>query len=623
MLWVNGRHSVTFGFQFQALQDNYNNPLTGTLAGFTFSNNETAGYSATGTLLTTTGNSYAGYLLGATASGSVTQNAVAETGGRYKTYATYVQDDFKVSSRLTLNLGLRWNVWSPFTETADRMSFFNPNIPNPAASGHLGALQFAGNGPLSCNCRTPIKTHYLNFAPRVGAAYRLGEKTVLRANYAITYVHAGGVGGRTNGRQGLSQLGFNSTASFGAPSSGVPAFYWDNGFPAYQAPPFLNPGYGAGFITANPTGAQTITYGDPEIGGKAPYYENWSVGFQRSLPMNLLWTATYSGSAGKFLPGAGPGGATVNIAPLKYLALGSLLTATATPTTIAQAAAIFPEIQLPFPNFVGTVGQMLRPFPQYGTISNPWADLGMSTYNSLQTSVTRRYSNGFTFLFGYTFSKELDNLLGTPRNPFNAALEKSPGTIDHRHVFTGHFVYELPFGAGKKMNPDNMVARQLISGWTLSGIYTYSSGAPLSITGSNCTSGNILGTCFPNYNPSFSGDVRINGDYGSGSVLGATPTAYLAKTAFVTPAPYTTGNVPRTASYGLFVPRTMGLDLSVRRNFKITERVTFALQTDAFNVTNSVFFGAPASNVDSANFGTLSSQANQPRKLQISGRISF
>jgi len=247
----------------------------------------------------------------------------------------------------------------------------------------------------------------------------------------------------------------------------------------------------------------------------------------------------------------------------------------------------------------------------------------MSTYHSLQTSLNRRYGNGFTYSLGYTFSKELDNLLGTPRNPFNAALEKAPGAIHHAHVFTGTFVYTLPFGEGRRLNPGNVVARTLISDWTISGIASYSSGAPLSITGSNCTSGNILGSCFPNYNPSYSGDVRINGNYGDGSVLGASPTTYLAKAAFTTPAAYTAGNVARAAPLGLYAPRTMGLDVSLRREFKIHERVKLAFQTDAFNVTNSVFFGAPAANVDSANFGTLTTQANQPRKLQISARLSF
>lgn len=623
VLWVKGRHALTLGFQFQALQDNFNNPLSGTFAGFSFSNNETAGFSPTGSLLSNTGNSYAAYLLGAVDSSSVTQNAVAETGGRYKDYAAYIQDDIKVSSRLTVNLGLRWDVWSPFKEVANRMSFFNPLAPNPAAGGHLGALEFAGSGPFSCNCDNPIRTHYLNLGPRVGLAYRVDDKTVVRSGFAVTYVHAGGVGGRVNGRQGLSQLGFNTAASFASPSAGVQAFNWDNGYPAYQAPPFLNPGYGTGFITANPTGAQTITYGDPKIGAKPPYYVNWSLSLQRTLPGSLLLNGAYSASVGKFLPGAGPGGESVNIAPLKYLALGSLLTTTATPASLAQANTIIPGIGLPFPNFVGTIGQALRPFPQYGTISNPWANLGQSTYQSLQLSLSRRFSNGFTFSGNYTFSKELDNLLGTPRNPFNASLERAPGSIHHSDVFTATAVYLLPFGAGRRFNPGNMAARTLVRDWSLSAIATYNSGAPLSITANGCSSGNILGTCFPNLNPAYTGDVRINGIYGDGSVLGSVPTAYLAKAAFVSPAPYTVGNAPRTAAYGLFAPRIMDLDISLRREFPIRERIKLAIQADAFNITNSVFFGAPGLNIDSANFGTVTTQANQPRKLQLNARISF
>ena len=128
VLWTKGKHFITVGFQYQALQDNFNNPVTGTLASFNFSNNETANFGPTGSLLSTTGLSYASYLLGLVDSSSVTQNAVAETGGRYKTYAFYIQDDIKVSSRLSLNLGLRWNMWGTFTEVANRMSFFNPDL---------------------------------------------------------------------------------------------------------------------------------------------------------------------------------------------------------------------------------------------------------------------------------------------------------------------------------------------------------------------------------------------------------------------------------------------------------------------------------------------------------------
>ncbi len=165
----------------------------------------------------------------------VTQNSVAETGGRYKTYATYVQDDYKVSSRLTLNLGLRWDVWSPFTEVNNVMSFFNPTLPNPLAGGIPGALEFAGNGPDSCHCSTPVKQHDLNLGPRFGLAYRLGDNTVIRASYGIFFAHAGGVGGRTNGRQGLSQVGFDNSGGLSSTVTGQPAYYWDNGYPGNPA----------------------------------------------------------------------------------------------------------------------------------------------------------------------------------------------------------------------------------------------------------------------------------------------------------------------------------------------------------------------------------------------------
>lgn len=622
LMWVKGRHSMVFGFQWQSLQDNENFALT---AVFNFNSAQTQGYNSTGSLNTATGNAYASYVLGAVNGSGISQNAIGETGGRYKTYAAYIQDDWKVSSRLTLNLGLRWDLFGPFTEVNNYMSFFDPNLVNSAAGGHLGGLNFVGNGTNRCNCRTPVETHYKNFGPRLGAAYRLNDKTVLRAGYAIMYVHAGGVGGRNNSRQGLSQLGFNATNNATSPGNNAPAYYWDNGVPPIaQAPPFIDPTYGTGYITSNPTGVQNPVNGSPDIGGKPPYYQNWNFSIQRTLTANMTLGAAYTASMGKFLAGPGNGGgSSLNLAPLKYLALGSLLTATANSANIARAQAIFPEIAMPFPNFVGTIGQMLRPYPQYGTISAPWFDVGQSNYQGLQVTLNRRFASGFTFTSGYTFSKQLDNLLNTARNPFDYSLEKSRGAIDHRHVFQGTWAYQLPFGAGYSLNPGNAAMRALISRWSVSGIVTFASGSPLALTGSACNAGGILGTCIPNYNPAFSGNVRINGNYGDGNVLGSSPTSYLDRTAFVAPAAYTVGNLPRTGVYGLNAPFNSSIDLSVRREFAIHENIKLAVQADAFNVNNTVRFNAPGLNPDQASFGTLTSQANLPRKLQLNARITF
>ena len=186
---------------------------------------------------------------------------------------------------------------------------------------------------------------------------------------------------------------------------------------------------------------------------------------------------------------------------------------------------------------------------------------------------------------------------------------------------TATFVYQLPFGADHTLNSGSKLLSSALSNWQLSGIFLFTSGSPL-VIGGTCTSGGILGTCYPNYNPAFNGNVWINGAFGSGG-KSVTATPYLDKNAFVDPAPYTVGNIARSAPYGLFAPHNADVSLSVRREFSVRERVRLALQADAFNVNNAVHFGAPGTNIDTATFGTVSTTANSPRKLQFSARISF
>jgi hypothetical protein len=208
------------------------------------------------------------------------------------------------------------------------------------------------------------------------------------------------------------------------------------------------------------------------------------------------------------------------------------------------------------------------------------------------------------------------------RDPNKDFLEKGPGAIDHPHVASATFVYQLPVGVGHNWNSGNKILSAAMSHWQFSGIFTFTSGAPLSITGT-CTGGGIIdAVCYPNYAPGFSGSVWQNGSIGSGGANVST-TPYLAKAAFADPAIYTVGNIARSAPLGLFVPHNADFDLSVRREFRIRELARLAFQADAFNLNNAVHFAAPGTNIDSASFGIFSAMANQPRKLQFSARISF
>jgi hypothetical protein len=645
VIWNKGKHAITVGFQWQALQDNENTPLTGTQAGFTFTNTETENFTAAGAPIANTGLAYASFLLGLVDASTVTWNSVAETGGRYKTYAFYVNDDYKITPRLTLNLGLRWDLWGVFTEKYNHLSFLNPTLANPVAGNIPGALQFAGSGTDSCNCKTPVQNHFVNPGPRIGLAYRLGDKTVIRSSFSIFYAHAGGVGGRTDGRQGLSQIGFDESGGYSSSATGQPAYNWNSGYPGNPlSPPFINPSYGDDFVQASapgaaagfigPTTGTTMPYGDPLLGGKPPYYEDWSFNIQRSLTHNMQLSVAYSASAGHWLPGAGVAGEFTNQIPVQYLplqaTLGSTLVSTAgvvNSSVLSTVQASFPNFKVPFPYFTGTVAQALKPFPQYSGVSDPYLDVGNSNYNALQISANQRLSHGLSYMVNYTYSKELDDLIASPRDPNADFLEYAPGTIDHPHVATATWLYQLPFGAGRDFNSGNKALSSIISHWQVAGIFTFASGAPMTITSGNCTStsGVINATCYPNYNTSYTGSVWTNGSEAIGKgPANVSTTPYLNKTAFTDPAAYTWGDVARSAPDHLFAPHNADMDLSVRREFKIREQVRLALQADAFNVNNAVHFSAPGTlNMDSASFGLITSVANLPRKLQFSGRITF
>ena len=625
VLWVKNKHSFKFGFQYQKTYDKVKNDDTGSFFVANFSNSQTAQFSSGSTLNTATGNSYASYLIGALSGATVLEDTVSgstPTTAQFSTTSFWVADDYRWNSRLTLNLGLRYDYMIPYTEKDDHFTFLDPTIPNPAAGGRPGVLRFGGNyapDAISCHCSQIVNTYPNAWGPRVGFAYAYDDKTVVRGGYGIMYTRRGAVGGRENARSGSGFTGLNASPALAAPNGFDPAFYWQNGIPPFIKGPIFDQTYLTGFNAPNVTGG-TLTYAEPD--SQPPRYQNWNLSIQRSLTSSLVLTAAYVGSNGKQLAGAGRGSWSNQIDP-RYLVLGNLLNQPANPANVAAAAAIVPGVALPFPTFNGTIAQMLRPFPQYGGIADPYGNVGQTIYHAMQASLQQRLSNGLTFNINYTFSKSIGNIFGI-RSAYLGNLDRSIANTDMPHVFNAFFNYDLPFGKGKMFDSGNKAVQAVISGWQFSGITRYASGTPLGPFVGNCTLPQA-GTCYANYNPAFSGPVRINGDWGNGDVKAAVAnaTAFIDKNAFVNAAAFTYGNTPVLGAYGLRNPHLLNTDLSISRNFAVTENVKFVFGADSFNIFNYVRFGGINTNITNAAFGKVTTQTNLPRVFQFKFRILY
>lgn len=660
--WVYGRNNFTFGADFQWLNINQSNFSTESEPlDLSTSNTSTSGYTGGAIDNGTTGASYASFLIGAINSSGVTVQPFSTLGARYRAFMPYVGDDMRVNSKLTINAGLRWDFYPPYHEVQNRWSFMNPDLINPA-TGSPGAIEFAGTGLDSCNCRTPVHYYLGNAAPRLGFAYSVDSKTVVRGGFGINYSHGGGVGGRVGADDGTGQTGFVGSATFASSGQGgIPAFYLNSNLPAPYANtalpaytiipdhgPTVNSGNYLEADGSSPT-PNGVSYADPRVGGRAPYAEDWNLGVQRAITNSLTLSVNYSASASHFITSSlnGRGYYTNSLDP-KYLPLGNNIlkgvanaidpTSKTGQTYLQEAQAILPGIQLPYANFGGphaTVEAALLPFPQYGGVTDSWGNISNASYNSLQLSLSQRAWRGLTYTVNYTWSKEIDNAgdfrtgYAVPASATADGKAWAQGRMD-RSLGAGeipqslHFygVYDLPFGQGGIGNNLRTV-RWLAGGWALSWIASYRSGSPLEITSSSCTA-LAEKTCFPNYAFGFTGTARIHGGWGhSVTPKNAGSIPFINAAAFSTPTATQIGDVSRTAPYNLFGPGGYDIDAGIRRTFPITRRTSFIFSAEAFNVTNTVTFGTPNTNVSSSNFGTISSQSNQSRDWQFSGKVIF
>jgi hypothetical protein len=505
------------------------------------------------------------------------------------------------------------------------MSWMNATLPNPTVNGYPGALQFAGYGPDSCQCRTYFHIYPKNFQPRLGLAYSIDTKTVVRAAYTINASRYGAVGGN-EAKEGLGTLGYAANPTDATLNGGVtPAFYWQNGFPAYQTPPVFSPTLNTGYYAAPGTGATvqggTVLYGDPKYGERPPYYINWNVDVQRQLAPSISLDVAYIGGEGHYLNGGSSSTpSSMAVGPYsdqmspRYLALGNLLNAQAAPANVAAAAAIIPGIALPYSNFSGTISQMLRPFPQYASVTDVWGDVGNLNYQSLQVIGRDDLSHGLTAMLNLTWAKELDDL-----NTYTAYINDKSQSNNPAVIINALMVYQLPFGRDRQfLSHSGRAVSALISGWQLSGITAWRSGTGLGPVTASCTLPNA-GTCLASYNPAYSGPA-LTKSYGSGNPA---TTAYIAPGAFENPAPYTYGNTPRTFAYGLRGPTYFNQNLSLSRDFAIHDRAKLTIRADSTNVFNDVSFSAPSVTFGSSSFGTITSQSNSPRNLQFMARFTF
>jgi len=591
LLWIKGKHAMTFGVQVQRLEDQssrYDGP-TSSLT-LNWGTNETAQENGTA-YVSSTGYSYASFLMGAVGSTGITLQPFSVLGGRYRPFAPYFQDDWKITPKLTLNLGLRWDYIPTYQEAQNRFSFLNPDITNPV-TGNLGALQFAGNhggSGVSCGCSSPAHNYMKNWGPRVGFAYAMNDKTVIRGAFATVYSHGGGTGGAGGAGTGPSQLGFTSSPSFSDGAAGLaagPAFYLNTSsyFKSIgqDNANFGGLGYSVPAITPPGTISQTLNVGntvsgtgdfiqasgapgfaDPYLSGRTPEFNFWNLGVQRQLTNNLTITVNYAGTESHFLAGASNrrGLYAGQINPI-YWGLGTLLSAPATAANVAAANVIAAQAGIPllpaagpYPGFQAaaatskgkgqaTIAQSLKWMPQFSGTSDTWGSQSANaSYHALQISLARRLSNGLTFNLNYTYSKNIDD----------AGSQRSGWAIPANRIMTGkawkqnridralsgnnvpqnlsiYGVYKLPFGKGH-IGSDNFFVRALAGGWTFSGVFTYRAGGPLAVTASSCTGTYqpTAGTCMPDINPNYAKkSIRQNGSWGKGMTatkLGAPPSA--------------------------------------------------------------------------------------------------
>ncbi len=604
--WVRGRHQLKFGGTFRyrrmTVQDRRNEGGSFNFNSFSTSQPNSVDFARHG-------NPFASFLLGEVFSASA---AVPAPTRQYndQLLAFYGEDVFKLTQRLTISVGLRYELPLYVKEKDGIISYMDPARPNAAAGNRPGALVFLGNGDGRRGDRTIIPAYNYGFSPRLAITYAVNRKTVIRTGYGLFRVET--AVGRMNSCQFWCS-GFGLQPFYTSTNNGITsAFGLDRGFPANpQAPPIFNP-------ALNNNGSVTMIN---EHANRMANSQSWTFALQRELPFGINLDVAYVGTKSN---GTWTGASVPNQIHPRFLALGQTLNAS---ITSPQAAAA--GVGLPYPGFTGSVAQALRAFPQFTNVDDVYQPTGYNFYNSFQMRVQKRHSSGLSFLGAYTLAKNIGfpggDIFGDVGgaggargiDTFNRGLEKSIVPSDQTHVFITSWSYDLPFGRGKKFASGiGRAADMVIGGWALNAIQTYRSAGTIAVGG-----GPALplfgGANRPNW---VSADVRSSVSMGS---FDPARDRYLNLSAFSQPALFTIGNAPPRMPH-VRGPGFLNEDISIFKNLKFTESVALQLRGEFYNVMNRVVFGGPAANINNpATFGVIGGQANTPRLIQLGAKIIF
>jgi Carboxypeptidase regulatory-like domain/TonB dependent receptor-like, beta-barrel len=544
------------------------------------------------TASSTAGNAIASLLLGTgTTNNALIQNWKNVAAQNFY-FGGYVQDDWRMNSRLTLNLGVRYDFETPRTERYDRMNYFDPTARSPLAqqvpqySNLSGGLVFVG---VDGNSRRQFIQDSNNIAPRVGAAFELNEKTVLRGGYAHVY---GGSYQQANGTVG--PFGFRTENLWVSTVDGITPFrLLRDPYPAGFQP---SPGSSEGLLT----GAGGALQAPLRDGSPTPWNRQWNITVQRELPWRVAVEVAYVGTEGHDLQTNSESGLNLNQLDPSFQALGSALNQLVPNPffgIVNSGVLVAPQIAR---------AQLLRPYPQFTDII-PLQNTGStSIYHALQISLNRRMSGGLLLAGSYVWAKAEEEG-ESHQDSYDIAASRSVASYDIPHRIVMSALYELPFGRGHRFGTNMpLLLDGVLGGWQVNGIVTLQSGTPLTISASN-TAGLFNPVTRANWNgqdPSLEGpaEERLQ--------------RWFDTTAFSQPAAFTFGNAGATFPL-LRTHNVRNLDLSLFKHFALPGGMRLQARIEAFNVLNRVQFGSPNTSVTSSSFGVVTSQANTPRQLQF------